>query len=112
MITTLTDKSYEFSFYQAVLLLEKHYQLEPNSNFVAVGENKYFHQERIEFSVSPSLAFPKSDMEFITHMERNGQQYSPHISSYGMERSSSRSLSSDFPLIQPNWPPTHPSAQQ
>ncbi len=76
MITTLTDKSYEFSFYQAVLLLEKHYQLEPNSNFVAVGENKYFHQERIEFSVSPSLAFPKSDMEFITHMERNGQQYS------------------------------------
>lgn len=76
MINTLSDKSNEFSFYQAVLLLEKHYQLEPNSNFVAVGENRYFHQERIEFSVSPNLCFPKSDMDFITHMERNGQQYS------------------------------------
>ncbi|TON47954.1 type VI secretion protein, partial [Vibrio parahaemolyticus] len=76
MINTLSEKSNEFSFYQAVLLLEKHYQFEPNSNFVAVGENKYFHQERIEFSVSPNLCFPKSDMEFIVHMERNGQQYS------------------------------------
>lgn len=75
MISVLSDSSNEFSFYQAVLLLEKHYQLQPNSNFGAVGENKYFHQERIEFSVSPSLSFPKSDMDFIVHMERNGQQY-------------------------------------
>lgn len=75
MINALSDRSNEFSFYQAVLLLEKHYQLQPNSNFSAVGENKYFHQERIEFSVSPSLSFPTSDMSFIVHMERNGQQY-------------------------------------
>lgn len=76
MINVLSDNTNEFSFYQAVSLLEKHYQLEPGTDFVAVGENKYFHQERIEFSVSPNLSFPKSDMDFITHMERGGQQYS------------------------------------
>ena len=76
MIDELSDKINEFSFFQAVLLLEKHYQLLPGSDFVAVGENKYFHQERIAFSVSPNLCFPKSDMEFISHMERSGEHYS------------------------------------
>ncbi len=76
MINELSLKTNEFSFFQAVSLLEKHYQLQKVTDFVAVGENKYFHQERIEFSVSPNLCFPKSDMEFICHMERNGEQYS------------------------------------
>ncbi|MGF1727557.1 type VI secretion system baseplate subunit TssG [Photobacterium nomapromontoriensis] len=75
MINILSDNSNEFSFYQAVSLLEKHYQLYSASNFVAVGKSKYFFQERIEFSVSPKLCFPKSDMDFIVHMEKNGQQY-------------------------------------
>tara|TARA_B100001059_G_scaffold234925_1_gene278929 strand:+ start:613 stop:1611 length:999 start_codon:yes stop_codon:yes gene_type:complete len=76
MIGELSDKTHEFSFFQAVLLLEKYYQLLPDSDFVAVGENKYSHQERIAFSVSPKLCFPKSDMELIRHMERSGEQYS------------------------------------
>ncbi|AIW13557.1 type VI secretion system baseplate subunit TssG [Vibrio tubiashii] len=76
MIEAISKDSHDFSFYQAVLLLEKHYQRLPDCEFSAVGENKYFHQERIEFSVSPKLSFPKSDMDFIVHMERNGQQYS------------------------------------
>ncbi len=76
MINTLSEQSYEFSFYQAVHLLEKYYKMESGSNFVAVGENKYFKHERIEFTVSPKLSFPKSDMDFIVHMEREGQQYS------------------------------------
>ncbi|MFA0115931.1 type VI secretion system baseplate subunit TssG [Vibrio sp. SNU_ST1] len=76
MIDVLANKTNEFSFFQAVLLLEKHYQLLPGSEFVAVGENKYFRQERIAFSVSPNLCFPKSDMEFISHMERADEQYS------------------------------------
>ncbi len=76
MIDVLAEKTNEFSFFQAVLLLEKHYQLLPDGEFVAVGENKYFRQERVAFSVSPNLCFPKSDMEFICHMERSGKQYS------------------------------------
>lgn len=76
MIDELLEKTDEFSFYQAVLLLEKHYQSDPDSNFVAVGENKNFHDERIEFNVSANLCFPKSDMDFIVHLEKNGQQYS------------------------------------
>ncbi|MGF1751775.1 type VI secretion system baseplate subunit TssG [Vibrio cionasavignyae] len=76
MINQLSASTNEFSFYQAVSLLEKYYQLESGTDFVAVGENKYFYQERIEFSVSPNLSFPKSDMDYIAHMERNGRNYS------------------------------------
>ena len=76
MINCLVDQTHEFSFYQAVLLLEKHYQKELGKDFVAVGENKYAHQERIEFSVSPSLAFPKSDIAEITALEKEGKSYS------------------------------------
>ncbi|MFB9134102.1 type VI secretion system baseplate subunit TssG [Vibrio olivae] len=75
MIGALTSKTHEFSFFQAVHLLEKHYQYEPDNQFVAVGENKYFHHEFIEFSVSPNLSFPKSDMDYIVHMERDGRSY-------------------------------------
>lgn len=75
MIETLTTCTHEFSFFQAVHLIEKHYQHTQGVDFVAVGENKYFHQERIEFSVSPALCFPKSDMAFIETMDRGGKQY-------------------------------------
>ncbi|WP_234493932.1 type VI secretion system baseplate subunit TssG [Vibrio maritimus] len=75
MINALSTQTHEFSFFQAVLLLEKHYQWNEGSDFVAVGENKYFRQERIEFSVSPDLSFPKSDISFVEHMERAGQSY-------------------------------------
>ncbi len=75
MIEQLVKSTHEFSFFQAVSLLEKHYQLDADNQFKAVGENKYFRHEYIEFSVSPNLCFPKSDMDFIEQMERDGRTY-------------------------------------
>ncbi|WP_047046453.1 type VI secretion system baseplate subunit TssG [Vibrio mexicanus] len=65
MIETLVKETHEFSFFQAVSLLEKHYQTSIDHDFEAVGENKHFHQEYIRFSVSPNLCFPKADIDSI-----------------------------------------------
>ena len=54
-----------FHFFQAVSLLEKHYLSLPNTPFKGVGKNSSFSEEFIRFSVSPSLASPKSDIAFI-----------------------------------------------
>ncbi len=75
MIENIASHSYEFSFFQAVSLLEKHYQSLPDLNFKGIGENKYISQEHIRFSVSASLAFPRSDVSFIEHQEREGDTY-------------------------------------
>ncbi len=65
MIEALVKETHEFSFFQAVSLLEKHYQTSIDHDFEAVGENKHFHQEYIRFSVSPKLCFPKADIDSI-----------------------------------------------
>lgn len=90
MINQISDKAYEFSFFQAVSLLEKHYKSDSSVDFSGVGENKYFHQERIRFSVSASLAFPKSDMDFVTHMDVAGEAYTRvEVNFLGLHGSSS-----------------------
>ncbi|WP_299015014.1 type VI secretion system baseplate subunit TssG [uncultured Photobacterium sp.] len=75
MINEIVDKPHEFSFFQAISLLEKHYQAQPGLDYCAVGENNYFTHEYIQFSVSPKLGFPKSDVEYVTQMERDNCTY-------------------------------------
>ncbi|MGF1696326.1 type VI secretion system baseplate subunit TssG [Vibrio lamellibrachiae] len=90
MIKQLVEHSHEFSFFQAVSLLEKHYQYSDESEYVALDKNKYFHQETITFTVSPKLSFPKSDMESITRFERDGNTYTRiEVNFLGLHGSSS-----------------------
>ncbi|MFY2507290.1 type VI secretion system baseplate subunit TssG [Vibrio pectenicida] len=75
MIDHIEQQTHEFSFFQAVSLLEKYYQAETNSSYQGIGHNKYISEEYIRFSVSPSLAFPKSDIDYISHYEIEGNPY-------------------------------------
>lgn len=75
MIQYIISKSCDYSFFQAVSLLEKHYQNIQGLEYNAIGENQYAKHEYIQFSVSPKLSFPKSDIEYISELERNGVVY-------------------------------------
>ncbi|OCH27525.1 type VI secretion protein [Aliivibrio fischeri] len=75
MIQYIVNKPCDYSFFQAVSLLEKHYQNLSGIEYKAIGENQYVKNEYIQFSVSPKLSFPKSDIEFITEFERNDATY-------------------------------------
>lgn len=72
----IKEFSHEFDFFQAVHLLEKHYLCLPNSPYKGVGKNRNLSDEYIRFSVSASLAFPKSDIDFIEHFKLNDAQFS------------------------------------
>ena len=90
MIEQLVDKSHEFSFFQAVSLLEKQYQFCDKSEYISLDQNKYSHQETITFKVSPKLSFPKSDMESIRRFQRNGNTYTEiEVNFLGLHGSSS-----------------------
>lgn len=90
MIEYIVNKPCEYSFFQAVSLLEKHYQNFPGIEFNAIGENQYVKNEYIQFSVSPKLSFPKSDIEFIAQIERNEQVYTQiEVNFLGLHGSSS-----------------------
>ncbi len=90
MIKDLVERPYAFSFFQAVSLLEKYYHAETKGQFVSVGHNKYVADERIRFSVSPSLAFPRSDIDFIEQFEHQGQGYTRiEVNFLGLHGSSS-----------------------
>ncbi|MDA9557261.1 type VI secretion system baseplate subunit TssG [Vibrio sp.] len=61
------DKSHEFSFFQVISLLEKRYQALDHNNFTGVGKADHFENERIRFSVSAELGYPRHDIDFIQH---------------------------------------------
>lgn len=90
MINKIEKYSHQFSFFQAVSLLEKHYQAIPELAFKGVGKNRSFSREYIRFSVSASLAFPKSDIDFIRQFEIGGQHYTQvEVNFLGLHGSSS-----------------------
>lgn len=90
MMKSIIDQPYEYSFFQAIYLLEKHYQNLPGVEFNAIGENRYVKNEYIQFSVSPKLNFPKSDIEYITQTEHNEQVYTQvEVNFLGLHGSSS-----------------------
>ncbi|MGL6313475.1 type VI secretion system baseplate subunit TssG [Vibrio sp. WXL103] len=68
----LSDQAREFSFFQAVYLLEQHFRADPNSEFGYVGEGLYANQERVHFTISPELGFPSADINSIEAIERDG----------------------------------------
>ncbi|MGF1742207.1 type VI secretion system baseplate subunit TssG [Vibrio profundum] len=76
MIDNLSDGCSEYDFFQAVQLLEKHYSTHSTEGFSGVGECQDVTSERIQFAVSPSLGFPKSDVQSITHMGDEHRQFS------------------------------------
>ncbi|GLT16499.1 type VI secretion protein [Vibrio zhanjiangensis] len=90
MIEQIEKKTHEFSFFQAIALLEKYYQAETGFNYNGIGQNKYISDERIRFSVSPSLAFPKSDIDYVAHYEVEGNPYTRvEVNFLGLHGSSS-----------------------
>lgn len=90
MINQIEQETHEFGFFQAVSLLEKHYQSQTEYSYNGIGQNKYIWQEHIRFSVSPSLAFPKSDIDFVSHYEMDGDPYSRvEVTFLGLHGSSS-----------------------
>ncbi|MDN3611776.1 type VI secretion system baseplate subunit TssG [Vibrio ostreicida] len=90
MINQIEKQTHEFSFFQAVSLLEKHYQHISGRTFAGIGHNKYVAEEYVRFSVSPSLAFPKSDIDFVSHYQMDGNPYSRvEVSFMGLHGASS-----------------------
>lgn len=90
MIEKISNKPSDFSFFQAIYLLEKHYKNLPETNYKGVGENRDVTDEFIQFSVSPSLSFPKSDIDFISDFVRDERAYSQvEVNFLGLHGSSS-----------------------
>ena len=90
MIEQIEKRTHEFGFFQAVSLLEKYYQAETDFSYQGIGLNKYISDEHIRFSVSPSLAFPKSDIDYVAHFEMEGNAYTRvEVSFLGLHGSSS-----------------------
>ncbi|MCG9595580.1 type VI secretion system baseplate subunit TssG [Vibrio sp. Isolate25] len=90
MINQIEQETHEFGFFQAVSLLEKYYQFQTDFTYQGIGQNKYIAQEHIRFSVSPSLAFPKSDIDYVSHYEVEGNPYSRvEVTFLGLHGSSS-----------------------
>ncbi len=75
MIEDIIKQDYDFSFFQAVYLIEKQYKQEKNSHFTCVGGAKYPWDERLHFLISPELGFPRSDIRQIREVERHNQKH-------------------------------------
>ncbi|WP_413111693.1 type VI secretion system baseplate subunit TssG [Thaumasiovibrio sp. DFM-14] len=74
MMDDVFENSHEFSFFQAVHLLEKQYKSDVSSQFDLVGESDHVKDERILFRISPELGFPRSDIRDIREFEREGKR--------------------------------------
>jgi type VI secretion system protein ImpH len=65
LIEELRDRPYRFDFYQAVRTTElmRGVGIDPDSEFVPVGEGSDPRKEAVHFNADPSLAFPPSSIK-------------------------------------------------
>lgn len=75
MISDIYKDNHDFSFFQAVYLLEKKYRQQPENSFERIGAGMYPRDEQIEFAISPELGFPRSDIRSVTQSVRDNTEY-------------------------------------
>jgi len=75
MMDDIIKNAHNYSFFYLTSLLEKKFESHHGIKYKGVGGNRYTVDEYIQFSVSPELSYPKSDINNITSYQYDGRNY-------------------------------------